>query len=156
MEAVPTSQEKMVKIFNTHRPKGKKYKKITPVRAWPGEDKLLVTMTASGEETRRMVPSTDMIIENPTGANYGIDAELFSTRYLPDPERPGWYIPNSSIWAVEVTEEIIAQLPGNKYMAGWGEVCAINLHDFIAVALPQEPNVYRIDRTEFFATMQEF
>ncbi|MGI9159164.1 MAG: hypothetical protein ACR2K1_05360, partial [Saprospiraceae bacterium] len=102
----------------------------------------------------------DYIVRNTTeaGEQYLLDAEKFEKKYSPraQPDANGWqmYEPNSVIFAIELSPELLQRLqwpPEFHFIARWGEEMIAKTGDFLA--LPEDGSeVYRIARKEFFET----
>ena len=136
----------------------RKCRNILAKRAQAGEK--IATITADGLETVNTAQAGDYIIRNTTeaGEQYLLGAEKFEKKYSPfaQPDENGWqmYEPNSVIFAIELSPELLQRLqwPTEFYfVARWGEEMVAKAGDFLA--LPEDASeVYRIARKEFFET----
>lgn len=142
------------------RKEGRLYQKYQSVLARRAEDgEVIESITNSGKETVNRARAGDFVVVNQTGAReqYVVSPEKFRERYSFWREAPDGYSeyrPKGKVLAIELTDTVLHQLgvaSEFEYEAPWGERAIAQKGDFL-VCPPDESEVYRIGRKEFFET----
>ncbi len=136
-----------------------KYKRIYARKAL--ENEKIRTITNDGLETTNTAKKGDFVVKNQTGAQemYIVTKEAFYKRYRLLKEDGGEFSEYQSIGkviGVELTPSLLNRLGFKtefEFVAPWGEKMVAKKGDYI-VSPPEQNEVYRIARKEFFETYQ--
>ncbi len=141
-----------------------RYEKATPVFARQAkEGERIVTITSSGVETENVANSGDYVVKSQTEAaeEYIISEEGFTQRYRflrPDTGEWSEYLPVGEILAIVVDDSLLKLLNSEdafEILASWGHPQKVRKGDILATPLPDNKEVYRIDRREFEQTYRK-
>lgn len=138
---IPASVMSMVRA-------GLKYKKTVTVKAVQIlVDIPLRTVLKNGTlETERIVPAGSFIVTNPSGEQYGINAESFAERYeATDVE--GVYLAKGEIYAIRNPYKVPISI-----LASWGKLQHGSATCWLAVPVGSDGTPYIIGDDEFAET----
>lgn len=138
---IPASVVSMVRA-------GLKYRKTATVKAVQTPvDTLLKTVLKNGTlETERIVPAGSFIVTNPSGEQYGINAESFIKRYEPT-DVEGVYLAKGEIYAIRNPYKAPISI-----LASWGELQHGSATCWLAVPVGSDETPYIIGDDEFAET----
>ncbi|MEP1472306.1 MAG: hypothetical protein ABJK25_15160 [Halieaceae bacterium] len=158
-----TQEDLLQRLEKSFVESGRCCKKIQPVLARPAvEGERVVTITSSGVETENFARADSFVIKNLTsaGEQYIVSRKTLEGRYglqARRDERWSEYLPVGRIMAIVVNDSVLEalQMPSSfKIMASWGQLQKVCEGDILASPLPDNKEVYRIDRKEFDQTYQ--
>jgi hypothetical protein len=125
------------------------YAKTARIEAREGVvGEVVVTKMKDGhEETKNTVKEKgDMIVRNPNGEEYIIDAKTFAKKYEKDPTNDKQYRPKGGAQSfISVKEDI-------EFKAPWGEEMSIKAGGMLNISGKDTGDIYGIQKQEFHQT----
>lgn len=120
--------------------------RITAREGIVGEE-IVTRMKDGHEETKNTVKEEgDMVVRNPNGEEYIIDAKTFAKKYEKDPSNPEQYRPKGGAQLfIPVREDI-------EFKAPWGEEMSIKSGGMLNISGRETGDIYGIQKEEFYQT----
>jgi hypothetical protein len=156
-------RELKTKVLPMIKEGGKLYRKHRLIHARPAKPgEHVITLTQSGQETRNVASTGDMVVENQTMAKerYIVSAETFAKRYkMITHLGNGWakYMPTGKVRGIELTSvrlDLLGLADKFEIEAPWGEMQVVNKGDFL-VKTTEGDDLYAIAGDEFAETYEE-
>ena len=134
---------------------GKIYKKYGLIYAYKADvNEFIETWTQDGLETTNYAKEGDFVVQNlqtEFQEKYIVSEDMFFKRYkfFYYTDDGAVYIPTGKVKATVYFGEDM------HFVAKWGRLMVLKHGDYIVTPLPNEDEVYRIARQEFFETYEE-
>ena len=123
------------------------YAKTARISARPGKvgEEIVTKMKDGHTETKNTVQAEgDMVVTNPNGEQYIVDAKTFAKKYEIDPTNPKQYRPKGGPQEFVIVDENVT------FTAPWGETMRIKAGGALNITNPGD--VYGIQKEEFEQT----
>lgn len=157
-----TQQDMLIHFLPIFEKSGKKYRKISLIKAKkaiPGT--VVITMTSDGVETKNTALAGDMLVQNQTSSEeqYLVKSETFESKYtMIDSLGNGWacYKPKGIMIGYELTDEDLKSFGVTdriEFQTPWKDTMFVRNGDYL-VTNSGLNEIYRVARKEFLETYQ--
>lgn len=157
-----TQQDMLIHFLPIFEKSGKKYRKISLIKAKkaiPGT--VVITMTSDGVETKNTALAGDMLVQNQTSSEeqYLVKSETFESKYtMIDSLGNGWacYKPKGIMIGYELTDEDLKSFGVTdriEFQTPWKDTMFVRKGDYL-VTNSGLNEIYRVARKEFLETYQ--